>query len=129
MQFATLSKVLNRIKGKTCIFEKRPKKYKFGILNYGEIPNFVNKADGDPWDVFAPGYSKELERYKEYTIKDIIGVLLLTDGNSKIAVKLYADGFDPVRAKNDIKKYSTNYCNFTKVKGQFVFLNSELILS
>ena len=56
--------------------EKRPKKYKFGSKNYGEIPGWINKSDGDPWDVFAPGYAYDLKINKQYKIKSVIGVLL-----------------------------------------------------
>ena len=65
-----------------------------------------NKSDGDPWDVFAPGYSYTLSTSNSYRIKKILGILLLENGNHKIAVKLYASqapGFNYKRAMKEIQ--------------------------
>ena len=94
--FRTLDFVLdNKINSDTykAILENRPKKYKFGALNYGEITGLRNMADGDRWDIIVPGYSYEIKTKTEYKIKDIIGVFLLDNGNHKIAVNLYLNGF------------------------------------
>lgn len=114
--------VLRNAIGKRCMFEERPKKYKFGVENYGEIPGMINKADGDPWDVFAPGYRKELKKNGGYKIKDIVGVYVLENGNNKLAIRVYANGYDEKKAERDIKTYCKKYTGYTKIKGKY-FVN------
>ena len=104
-----------------CVFENRKKQFKFSINNYGDIPGMYNKADGDPWDVFAPGYTKELPHGKLYQIKEIIGILFLENGNHKIAVSLYAPGFKESLVEKHVKSYGEKYCNYTKIKGHFLY--------
>lgn len=113
---------MENIIGKNCIMEKRPKKYKFGTKNYGEIPGWINKADGDPWDVFVPGYGYDLKINKNYKIKSVIGVFELKDGNHKIAVKLYVPGYCEMNAYRDIATYCQRYSNYTGISGKFVKL-------
>lgn len=100
--------------------EYRIKKYKFGTLNYGEIPGLYNLADGDPWDVFAPGYEKIIPINKPYKVKEIIGIFMLENGNHKIAVRLFLPGFDFIRAHKEIIKYCKNYSQKTKIKGKWI---------
>tara|TARA_B100001094_G_scaffold304788_1_gene334070 strand:+ start:1133 stop:1510 length:378 start_codon:yes stop_codon:yes gene_type:complete len=123
--FYTLNQLLN-IHNQTplyCIFENRPPKFKFSIKNYGEVlGNFINKADGDPWDIFAPGYTKTLSFDKPYKIKKIIGILFLENGNHKIAVQLYAPGFKESLVNSQINMYSKKYCNFKKLTGNFLYI-------
>lgn len=110
----------NRI---VCTFEKRPKKYKFGVSNYGEIKSWINSADGDPWDVFAPGYKMNIEINKPVRIEKVIGIFLLENGNHKIAVRvknipITSSSFE----KKQIQKYCKEYSNYTKINGTFVSL-------
>ena len=104
-----------------CIFENRPAKYKFGAYNYGEIPIWYNRADGDPWDIFAPGYKYNLSHNVPYVIDKVIGVYVLENGNHKIAVRLK---HLPIHSKKYekyiINKYIKNYSNYTKIKGQYM---------
>ena len=103
-----------------CIFEYRPQKYMFSLKNYGELPDTFNKADGDPWDIFAPGYPK-LKINKVYKIKRCLGVLLLEDGNHKIAVELkHTKGFNAKKAIYEIFMYKKKYCDYVGVSGHFV---------
>lgn len=117
-----LKNIVNSSKYK-CILENRPLKYKFGTYNYGEVVGLINKADGDRWDIFAPGYGKELQFFKKYKIKSILGVYLLSNGNHKIAVKLYLPGFDSKQASKEIDCYCKNYSNFTKIIGKYVHVD------
>ena len=100
-----------------CVFESR-KRFPFG--NYGEIPNTRNPADGDPWDVFAPGYHKKIPRNRMYRIKKIIGVYYLENGNHKIAVRVNHEGFDPKWVQKDIRRSCTCYTRKTGVKGFYI---------
>lgn len=111
-----LDNIINSDKHKA-ILENRPKKYKFGALNYGEITGLKNIADGDRWDIIVPGYSYEIKTNTEYKIKDIIGILLLDNGNHKIAVNLYLNGFKEQNCYEEIDRYCKKYVNFTKVHG------------
>jgi hypothetical protein len=99
------------------VFENRPKKYKFGTRNYGEIIGLRNAADGDRWDIFAPGYLEVLPVGVPYQIKDILGVYNLENGNDKIAVRLYRSGFDDEIARREIASFCRNYTAGTNVRG------------
>ena len=108
------------------VFENRNKKYMFGCNNYGDIPGLMNASDGDPWDVFAPGYSyKYLHIGYKYKIKDIIGVLELHNKNHKIAIRVNVSNFDESDAKKEIKRYVKQYKQGTKKKGRWVAFDPE----
>lgn len=88
--------------------EYRPSRYMFGLLNYGEIPGYYNRADKDPWDVFAPGYKRRLE-CKAYQVTRVLGVLWMSNGNHKIAVRVDAPGFDEAASRKEIDLYERTY--------------------
>mgnify|MGYP001370731223 CR=1 FL=1 len=115
-----LDYVLKNAIGKECQFEYRPKKYMFGISNYGDIPEWINKADGDPWDIFAPGISSKLPINKKFVIKKILGILLLENGNHKIAIKVNTKGYDKDRCLDDINTYCKKYTKFQNMNGVFI---------
>lgn len=74
----------------------RSEKHKFirkSDGNVGVISCLAN-IDGDNWEAFAPGYTHDLFLKKKYKIKRIIGVYEKENGKHKIAVRLYAPGFD-----------------------------------
>lgn len=102
------------------VFEYRPPKYMFGCLNYGEIPGFINSADGDPYDVFAPGYTYRLPVKREFFVTDVIGVYFLENGNHKIAVRIDEPSFDKRKASEEIDRYCFTYTQRTRVKGIWV---------
>ena len=82
-------------------------KYKFmkkGEYNRGVISCLVN-VDSDNWEAFAPGYEHDLSMKRKYKIKKIIGVYEQENGKHKIAVKLYAHGFDDNLAMKHIDKF------------------------
>ena len=123
MKNRTLNYVLRNFRSTPCIFESRAAKYKFGIKNYGEIPSYINKADGDPWDIFAPGYNHKFPVNKPFFIDKIIGILVLENGNHKLAVRLkdvpiLSPHFEHFNCLN----YSQKYCKFTKIKGTYIKL-------
>ena len=103
-----------------CVFEKRKN---FPFRNYGEIPKTHNPADGDPWDIFAPGYHTRIPTNKKYKIKRIIGVYWLENGNHKIAVRVNYPGFDPQWASEDIRRSCKGYTKKTGVKGFYIPFN------
>jgi hypothetical protein len=118
----TLLYVLNQLKNEShvCKFEKRPAKFMFGVKNYGELPLWVNKADGDPWDVFAPGYKTSLKN-KNYSIGKVIGIFFLENGNHKIAVRIKNIPVDSIKYENEqIEKYARKYSDYTKVNGKYL---------
>lgn len=105
------------------VLEYRIPKFMFGTRNYGDIPSLLNAADGDPWDVFVPGYTHRLPTNVLYRIKSVIGVFQLNDGNHKIAIRVYKPGYDPDRAQRETKRYCASYTNFTKIEGVFLIQN------
>lgn len=115
MNIHTLLKILPTL---FCVFEYRPRKYMFGLNNYGDIPKMINKADGDPWDVFAPG-QKKMDIGKKYKIKKCLGILFLSDGNHKIAVDVTGN-VDTQKALDEIDVYVKLYCDYVEITGHFV---------
>lgn len=99
----------------------------FGALNYGEIPHLVNKADNDPWDVFAPGYMHRITFNKPYTIHSVIGVFMLRNGNHKIAIRVHTHGFNKIVAKREIRTYCEKYTAFTKVPGKWIAFHEDYV--
>ena len=126
--FTTLGFVLLNIVGTKIRLEERPTEYLFGSLNYGEVKEkWYNNADGDKWDVFAPGYTKRLHP-GDYTVDSVIGILKLDNENHKIAVRLSnANGgedntFCELRCCTEIKRYTNIYTKRLKVNGEFIYL-------
>ena len=99
------------------LLQSRPSLYKFGTQNYGEIQGLVNRADGDCWDIFAPGYSSALPTECAYKIKTILGVYTLQNGNDKIAVRLFEPGFDPDICEKEIATFCRLYTAHTGIRG------------
>jgi len=115
--------VMTQINSRSVVMEDRPPKWKFGTLNYGEVVDMVNKADGDCWDVFAPGYDRFLDVDVQMPVKNVIGYLKLNNNNHKIAVQLYQKGFDQERALAEIKRYCFNYTCYANKNGRWVWVN------
>ena len=92
------------------------------INNYGEIPRYINRADGDPWDVMIPGYPK-LEKNKYFRFKELLGVYILPNGNHKLIIdihdKLYTQ--DRSSMKRDILNYKKKYESRTNLKGSIIY--------
>ena len=100
--------------------EKRPKRFMFGTLNYGEIPSLRNAADKCAWDVFVPGYDCALPINTPMQIEQIIGVLMLESNNHKIAVRVAHPGYDETRCTFEIARYCAEYTNRMHLHGKFV---------
>lgn len=117
-----LGAALDKLRSKATVrLERRPAKYMFGCLNYGELPGYRNDADGDPWDIFAPGYEGTLP-HTTYTCTGVLGVLLLENGNHKIGVTIDHAGYDEARARAEIRRYCRSYCRRTRVCGRWANL-------
>ena len=118
-----MKKLVNEPCNHVCKFENRPAKYKFSANNYGEIPKWHNHADGDPWDVFAPGYKQHLYTDKPYVIDKVIGVFVLQNGNHKIAVRLKDIPITSLKyERHIIQNYTKKYSQCTKIKGKYFTL-------
>ena len=81
-----------------------------GIINYGEVIGFRNRADGDRWDVYVPGLEKELPIGEPSKLKRVLGVVLIKGGNHKLCVEL--TDMPPVsreRVNEDIREFQRIY--------------------
>lgn len=103
-----------------CVFEHRPK-WKFGVTNYGELPQWINNADGDPWDVFTPTPAK-LPVSQPFRVSSVIGVLVLENGNHKIAVRVKDVPYYASIEKQYITTFCEGYAKYTGVHGKFIYL-------
>lgn len=108
--YVGIDTVLSGLPGRDVVLEERPGRWMFGCRNYGEVAdNWHNRADGDRWDVFAPGYAGRLDVRRPYTVTGILGVLWMDNGNHKIAVRLSHRGYDEARARAEIARYVHEY--------------------
>ena len=81
-----------------------------GVLkNYGEIVGFRNRADGDRWDVLAPGLSEQLPPGSKHRLSTVLGVILIKGGNHKLVVALGGAKPDPVSIAADIDAFMDAY--------------------
>lgn len=85
-----------------------------GLKNYGEIVGFRNRADGDRWDIFAPGLDVQLPADSRHRLTAVFGVLLIKGGNHKLAVGLQNFKPDPARVKADVEKFIDDYADTHK---------------
>lgn len=125
-EFCSYSDVLKNITNSPvhkATLQHRPQKFMFGTRNYGEIIGLRNRADGDRWDIFVPGYDHPLPVSRSYQIKEVMGVLELENKNHKIAVRLYLPGFDQKRADREIQRFSSRYTATTGVDGAYKTLS------
>ena len=89
----------------------------YGIDNHAEFVDYMNPHDNCLWDAIIPGYNYRMTGDKKYITKKIIGMLLLSDGNHKIAVRVHKPGYKKNQAKNDINNYVNDYLSrFVKRK-------------
>jgi len=100
------------------VLEKRNKSF---IKNYGEIPIFINRADGDPWDVIVPGYPK-LETDKPIKLKKLLGVYTLPNGNHKLIVDVQTPHVkDYPKSYKDVLAFQKKYEKHTKLAGSVIY--------
>ena len=93
-------------------FEEVKKKRYFvesHIKKFAEFKDYMNPHDNCLWDAIIPGYEHRLKPDSHYKSQKIIGMLLLSDGNHKIAVRVNKPGYNKSKAKKDIKTYVNNY--------------------
>ena len=78
---------------------------------HGEIVNYINPADGDPWDVIFMGYDNIDFKYGEIIYSNqLVGVVEINNGNHKLLFrKPYKRGFSEKRLKRDVNKFKRNY--------------------
>lgn len=118
--YVSLAQVLRELRnGRKVVLEKRPARFMFGTRNYGDVPGLDNRADGDPWDVFAPGYDRALPTGRRYRCLGVLGVYKLHNGNHKIAVRIGEPGFDGAEAQREIDAYCRQYTRKTGVPGKW----------
>lgn len=118
--FSRLFRYLNRQNRQDVyvVLEKRNKRF---INNYGEIPVFINEADGDPWDVIVPGYPK-METDKPIKLKKLIGVYTLPNGNHKLIIDVHTSHKkDYSKIYKDVSKFQKRYENHTNLTGSVIY--------
>ena len=92
----------------TCILEDRQN---LPGTPYGEVIGYRNRGDGDRWDVLVPGTScaEDLVIGNAYSIRRVLGVVLVKGGNHKLAVEL--DGYPSSRdlMLRDVDRFIDSY--------------------
>ena len=87
--------------------------------------DYMNPHDNCLWDAIIPGYNEVINKNNKYITKKVIGVLRLSNGNHKIAVRIGRPGYNAIKAKKDIKKYVKKYLkdfynNYHNVRGEWI---------
>lgn len=126
--YITLKKLIDKIikKGVNIKIENREKWKDYGFpTQHVEIINHNNKADKDLWDGLILGYKNSSHKYNTiYNTKNIIGIILVEDGNHKLLFKIPRKrGFDNKIFNKEVKKFIRNYHKETNLKT--LFLNIE----
>jgi len=125
-----LATLLATLVGRECVFERRSPRWMFTLRNYGDVPGTINDADGDPYDVFAPGVDA-LETGTPFTITHVVGVFFLENGNHKIAVRVDHPGgeaYDATRARYEVASYCATYTAMTKHEGKWMEGDAETLI-
>jgi len=130
--YIKIEKLLKVMKkgGVKIVIEDRDGWYEYGVINNGEIIEYINRADNDPWDVVIPGYSRRIKPGNEYISNDIIGILYLSTGNHKIFMRIKEKrygGYNRGKSERDVKKYCKNYIERwgeeKNISGHFVLMS------
>jgi len=79
------------------------------LRNYGEVVGFRNRADGDRWDILAPGLPAQLPAGSRHRLSNVLGVILIKGGNHKLVVALEGNRPDAAAVKKDIKTFVETY--------------------
>ena len=115
IKFENMLKIIKKKKkGVKIRIENRKKNngYDYGFKYcHGEIVNYINPADGDPWDVLFMGYDTVDFKYDEIIYSNqLVGVIKINDGNHKLLFKKpYKRGFSEKRLKKDANKFMRIY--------------------
>lgn len=121
--YRTIHHVLDHVahdEGHPLVLERRPARYMFGLRNYGEFPHSGrNRADGDCFDGFCPGYATSLPTGRPYRVTGVLGVLWMSNGNHKIAVRVDQPGYSARRAEREIRRYATRYTDAMQLAGRW----------
>lgn len=80
-----------------------------GLKNYGEIVGFRNRADGDRWDIVAPGLDEQLTAGSRHRLSKLLGVIMIKGGNHKLVVALNGARPDGEKVNEDIRKFIDTY--------------------
>lgn len=109
----------------TAQIQIRPPRFMFGAVNYGELPDFINRADGDPWDIVVPGYGRALPEKTPLAVASIIGWLRLENGNDKLFVRLKRAPpgyrFNAQKARSESRRYATTYMKTLSLRGKYQY--------
>ena len=100
------------------VIEKTRKPF---INNYGEIPGYINAADGDPWDIIVPGYP-ELDFGVPVKLKKLLGVYTIPNGNHKLIIDVYSKhSRDEDLFRREINTFRRKYDNHNKLRGSVIY--------
>ena len=82
---------------------------------------YINQADGDPWDVIVPGYTR-MDVDTPIRFKKLLGVYTLPNGNHKLIIDIYTSlKKDMEKFERDIKLFKQRYEKRTKLIGSIIY--------
>ena len=89
------------------VMENRSKYETYGVVNQAEFP-YINRSDNMYWDAVIPGYKHTILK-KDFYTNTILAILLLSNGNHKLFMKISHPGYTEKQAKKDMVKYKNQY--------------------
>ncbi len=120
ISFKNLFRYVNR-KNRKDIFVIIEKTHKPFINNYGEIPGYINAADGDPWDIIVPGYP-QLDTYKPIKLKKLLGVYTIPNGNHKLIIDVHSKyNKDEKMFRREINTFRKKYEKHNNILGSVIY--------
>lgn len=93
---------------------------KYGDVTDAEYSHLRNPADGALWDAIVVGYEEPIPTNTFLISNDILGILMLSDGNHKIFPLVNRKGFNLKKAYRDISNYCSTYLDtYPKLYGDY----------
>jgi inorganic pyrophosphatase len=107
----TIDKLLPIIDSGVEIKVERRRFFDYGFpRSHFEIKDYINPADGDPWDVLVFGYDRRFEFGETFHTSNIVGIIFVQGGNHKLIFKIPdLKGFNLNKFNTDISRYMKNY--------------------
>lgn len=120
ISFQNLFRYINR-KNRKDIFVVIEKIQKPFINNYGEIPGYINAADGDPWDIIVPGYP-QLDIGTPIKLKKLLGVYTIPNGNHKLIIDVHSNHTKNEELfRREVNTFRRKYEKHTKLTGSVIY--------
>ena len=107
----TIDKLLPIIDNGVSIRAERRIFFDYGFPHsHFEIPEYINPADGDPWDVLVFGYDQKFKPNQTFQTDQLVGVIFIRGGNHKLIFKIPGlKSFSQPKFQSNLQDYMSSY--------------------